>query len=183
MWRLCARRPRLVVQHAAAVYVSTALNCACVAFCIVVLTEAGNLVLLRNFSCNPVYAALPHSQLANLYHSATWLLLPFVCSSWRLGSALLLWTAAHFTRTLPLTAPAPFTAVMSLLLFVQTSWRPGGASLLWAAAALQSLSSDLRSRYGAGASIVFRRGPYAAALQEVRGRLGDVRRWRQQQQQ
>lgn len=46
-------------------------------------------------------------------------------------------------------------------------WRPGGASLLWARAALCSLSSDLVSRYGAGAAIVYRHGPYAAALLEV----------------
>jgi hypothetical protein len=57
--------------------------------------------------------------------------------------------------------------LLLLLLLLLHSWRPGGASLLWAAAALQSLSADLKSRYGAGAAIVFRQGPYAAALQEV----------------
>jgi hypothetical protein len=60
---------------------------------------------------------------------------------------------------------------MHLPLLLLPSWRPGGASLLWAAAALQSLSSDFKSRYGAGAAIVFKRGPYAAALQEVRQQL------------
>jgi len=47
------------------------------------------------------------------------------------------------------------------------SWRPGGASLLWAQCALQSLSSDLVSRYGAGAGLVYKPGPYTQALTEV----------------
>lgn len=47
------------------------------------------------------------------------------------------------------------------------SWRPGSASLLWAQAALASLSSDLVARYGAGAAVVYRHGPYASALREV----------------
>lgn len=34
--------------------------------------------------------------------------------------------------------------------------------------ALQSLSTDLVSRYGPGASIVYKHGPYAQALNEVR---------------
>jgi hypothetical protein len=58
------------------------------------------------------------------------------------------------------------------------SWRPGGASLLWVECALQSLSTDLVSRYGPGASIVYKHGPYAQALTEVRGHLA----LRQQQQ-
>jgi hypothetical protein len=35
--------------------------------------------------------------------------------------------------------------------------------------ALQSLSTDLVTRYGAGAGIVFKQGPYVEALSAVRG--------------
>ena len=49
------------------------------------------------------------------------------------------------------------------------SWRPGCASLLWMQCALQSLSTDLVARYGAGAGIVFKQGPYVQALSEVGG--------------
>lgn len=48
-----------------------------------------------------------------------------------------------------------------------SDWRPGGASLVWHQAALDSLRRDLVSRYGAGASIVYRKGPYGQALLEV----------------
>ncbi len=50
------------------------------------------------------------------------------------------------------------------------SWRPGGASRLWLGAARDSLGRDLVSRYGPGAGIVYRKGPYAQAVQEVRPR-------------
>jgi hypothetical protein len=57
-----------------------------------------------------------------------------------------------------------------------------GASLVWHKAALQYLDSDLQARYGAGASIIFRRGPYLPALQAIASALdvGAVyysRRW------
>lgn len=55
----------------------------------------------------------------------------------------------------------------SLTLNLPHSWRPGAASLLWVECALQSLSSDLVLRYGAGAAIVFKQGPYLQALTEV----------------
>jgi hypothetical protein len=48
------------------------------------------------------------------------------------------------------------------------SWRPGAASRLWQQCALASLSRDLVSRYGVGAAIIFRPGPYAQALAQVR---------------
>ena len=38
---------------------------------------------------------------------------------------------------------------------------------MWLQASLQSLDRDLRSRYGPGAGIIFRRGPYLEALQDV----------------
>jgi hypothetical protein len=47
-------------------------------------------------------------------------------------------------------------------------WRPGAASNLWLRGALASLSADLAARYGAGAEVVLKRGPYLQALQEVR---------------
>lgn len=47
------------------------------------------------------------------------------------------------------------------------SWRPGAASLLWVDCALQSLSGDLRLRYGPGAALVFKHGPYLQALSAV----------------
>jgi hypothetical protein len=48
------------------------------------------------------------------------------------------------------------------------SWRPGAASLLWLQSALASLSTDLVSKYGKGAAIIYRHGPYSQALLEVR---------------
>ena len=42
-----------------------------------------------------------------------------------------------------------------------------GASLVWLHASLQSLDTSLRSRFGPGAGIVFRRGPYLDALKDV----------------
>lgn len=51
--------------------------------------------------------------------------------------------------------------------FVGSAWRPAGASLLWLHHALQSLDTDLQKRFGRGASIVYKRGPYLAALQSV----------------
>ena len=44
------------------------------------------------------------------------------------------------------------------------SWRPAGATLVWLHHALASLDADLRARHGPGAGVVFRSGPYAAAL-------------------
>lgn len=60
----------------------------------------------------------------------------------------------------------------ALLLLCMLSWRPGAASLLWVECALQSLSTDLRSRYGPGASLVFKHGPYLQALSAVGAALG-----------
>lgn len=51
-----------------------------------------------------------------------------------------------------------------------SSWRPGQASLVWQQAALRSFDADLR-KYGPGAAIVFRRGPYLTALQDVASKL------------
>lgn len=51
-------------------------------------------------------------------------------------------------------------------------WRPGGASCLWLRLALASLGEDLVARYGPGASIVYKRGPYQQALEEVGLRAG-----------
>ena len=48
-----------------------------------------------------------------------------------------------------------------------TSWRPMGASLVWLHASLQSLDTALRRRFGSGAGIIFRRGPYLDALKDV----------------
>ena len=42
-----------------------------------------------------------------------------------------------------------------------------GASLVWLHASLQSLDKSLRSRYGPGAGIIFRTGPYLEALKDV----------------
>lgn len=53
-----------------------------------------------------------------------------------------------------------------------SSWRPGGASLLWLQLALSSLDQDLVRRYGPGASIVYKRGPYAEALRQVAAAVG-----------
>jgi hypothetical protein len=50
-----------------------------------------------------------------------------------------------------------------------SSWRPGAASRFWLRCALEALSADLVSRYGRGAEVVFKRGPYQRALEEVRG--------------
>jgi hypothetical protein len=47
-------------------------------------------------------------------------------------------------------------------------WRPGGATLYWQQQALQSLDAALQARYGPGAAIVYKRGPYVTALTEVR---------------
>lgn len=60
----------------------------------------------------------------------------------------------------------------ALLLLCMLSWRPGAASLLWVECALQSLSADLRSRYGPGATLVFKHGPYLQALSAVGAALG-----------
>ena len=38
---------------------------------------------------------------------------------------------------------------------------------MWLHHALASLDADLRARHGPGAGVVFRRGPYAAALLEL----------------
>ncbi len=56
-----------------------------------------------------------------------------------------------------------------------SQWRPGAASRLWAKCALESLQRDLVGAYGAGAEIVFKRGPYLKALEEVGGRLRSSR--------
>ncbi|MEW5307009.1 MAG: hypothetical protein WDW36_009431 [Sanguina aurantia] len=53
-----------------------------------------------------------------------------------------------------------------------SSWRQGRASLLWAQSALRSLSADLVARYGPGAAIVYRRGPYAEAISQVAEAVG-----------
>lgn len=63
---------------------------------------------------------------------------------------------AHFLQNL---IPCPAHAA--------SGWRPTGASLVWQQAALQGLDADLQARYGAGASVIFRRGPYLAALQAI----------------
>lgn len=42
-----------------------------------------------------------------------------------------------------------------------------GASCVWQQASLRSLDADLRARFGPGAGIIFRKGPYADALAEV----------------
>lgn len=53
-----------------------------------------------------------------------------------------------------------------------TSWRPAGASLYWLQEALRSLDGDLRAKFGAGAGVLFRRGPYLPALQQAAAELG-----------
>lgn len=53
-----------------------------------------------------------------------------------------------------------------------TSWRPAGASLYWLQEALRALDADLRARFGAGAGILFRRGPYLPALRQAAAELG-----------
>lgn len=53
-----------------------------------------------------------------------------------------------------------------------TSWRPGAASLVWLHGALASLDADLQARYGPGAAVVYRQGPYAQALLEVASSVG-----------
>jgi len=52
------------------------------------------------------------------------------------------------------------------------SWRPAGATVFWLQEALRALDGDLRARFGPGAGIAFRRGPYLAALQGAAAELG-----------
>jgi len=52
-----------------------------------------------------------------------------------------------------------------------SGWRPTGASLVWQEAALRGLDADLQARYGAGAAIIFRNGPYLPALQAIAAAL------------
>ncbi|KAK9843470.1 hypothetical protein WJX81_004296 [Elliptochloris bilobata] len=52
------------------------------------------------------------------------------------------------------------------------SWRPAGASLYWLQEALRSFDADLRSKIGAGAGVLYRRGPYLPALQQAAAALG-----------
>lgn len=48
-------------------------------------------------------------------------------------------------------------------------WRPGAAARLWLRGALESLGADLVAKYGPGAGVVLKRGPYATALAEASG--------------
>ncbi|KAK9831569.1 hypothetical protein WJX74_000355 [Apatococcus lobatus] len=48
-----------------------------------------------------------------------------------------------------------------------TSWRPVGASLAWLQASLTSLDLDLQRKFGPGAAIIFRKGPYLESLQDL----------------
>lgn len=96
------------------------------------------------------------------YHNNTdpsLLLPPWVASP---PYGLCLYTRAHPTVDRPGVAA---NKTCQLLPFC--SWRPGAASLLWLQCALASLSADLVSRYGAGAAILYRPGPYTQALSEV----------------
>ena len=61
---------------------------------------------------------------------------------------------------------------MNSLPVAGTSWRPAGASLYWLQEALRALDADLRARFGAGAGILFRRGPYLPALRQAVAELG-----------
>ncbi|KAI8468759.1 MAG: hypothetical protein J3K34DRAFT_459699 [Monoraphidium minutum] len=54
-------------------------------------------------------------------------------------------------------------------------WRPGAAARLWLRCALEALSRDLAERYGRGAEVVFKRGPYQRALEEVGAAVGASR--------
>lgn len=39
--------------------------------------------------------------------------------------------------------------------------------MVWQMAALKSLDADLQDRYGKGAAIVYKKGPYLKALREI----------------
>lgn len=60
----------------------------------------------------------------------------------------------------------------STQLLTGTSWRPTGAALVWLQASLGSLDKDLRERFGPGAGIIFRQGPYFDALHDITSKLG-----------
>ena len=68
-----------------------------------------------------------------------------------------------------LVLPVPLTHLGCFWL-AGTSWRPAGASLAWLQASLASLNTDLRQKFGPGAGLILRRGPYQEALQEVAAR-------------
>jgi hypothetical protein len=91
-------------------------------------------------------------------------------AGWISCEAPVLALACHMTLMLKL---APLAAVLvcfclcAVAMSCMCSWRPGAASLLWVECALQSLSADLVSRYGQGAALVFKQGPYLQALSGV----------------
>ena len=78
-------------------------------------------------------------------------------------SVLAVWKLFRSETFLPPLLPSPAAG---------TSWRPAGASLFWLQEALRSLDADLRAKFGAGAGVLFRRGPYLPALQQAAAELG-----------
>ena len=59
------------------------------------------------------------------------------------------------------------TTTCRLIVAAGTSWRPGAASLVWQMQALKALDRDLQQKYGAGAAIIYKHGPYLKALKEI----------------
>ncbi|GAX80053.1 hypothetical protein CEUSTIGMA_g7492.t1 [Chlamydomonas eustigma] len=53
-----------------------------------------------------------------------------------------------------------------------SSWRPTGASRVWLQLALAALDRDLISKYGPGAGIVYKHGPYLEAIRQVAAAVG-----------
>lgn len=53
-----------------------------------------------------------------------------------------------------------------------TSWRISGAGLLWQRDALDAFNKDVIARYGPGAAVVMKTGPYLEAITEVCTSLG-----------